>query len=84
QTLEDAGFKQVEVKKVHAPLRFDKALDCLQFEQESFGALHQMLSGLPDFEQDEAWKEIELELSQFEKNGSFEGPCQMLIACGTR
>jgi hypothetical protein len=56
----------------------------MQFEQESFGALHQMLSGLSDAQQDEAWNEIEEALGQFEMNGQFEGPCEMLVAVGTK
>lgn len=80
----DAGFREVEVKSFNAPVRVPSTADCLQFEQESFGALHQMLSGLSDTEKDDAWSEIEESLSQFETNGQFEGPCEMLVAVGTR
>lgn len=79
-----AGFKNIEVKSINAPLRVSSAAECLQFEQESFGALHQMLAGLSDMEQDEAWSEIEEALMQFEINGQFEGPCEMLVAVGTK
>jgi len=79
-----AGFKNIEVETINAPLRVSSAAECLQFEQESFGALHQMLSGLSDSEQDEAWCEIEESLLQFESEGQFEGPCEMLIAVGTK
>jgi len=78
-----AGFRDIEVKAINAPVRVSSAAECLQFEQESFGALHQMLSGLSDGEQDEAWNEIEEALGQFETNGQFEGPCEMLVAVGT-
>ena len=84
KALGDAGFKDIEVKTVDAPVRLDSAAECLQFEQESFGALHQMLSGLSDSEKDDAWHEIEESLRQFENNGRFEGPCEMLVAVGTR
>lgn len=78
--LSDAGFKDVRVERVVAPVRLESALDCLQFEQESFGALHQMLSGLSEPEKDDAWAEIEEALGQFEHEGRFEGPCEMLVA----
>jgi SAM-dependent methyltransferase len=78
-----AGFKDIEVRTFNAPVRVSSAAECLQFEQESFGALHQMLSGLSDLEKDEAWSEIEEALMQFETNGQFEGPCEMLVAVGT-
>ena len=80
----DAGFRDIQIEKVDAPVRLTNASECLQFEQESFGALHQMLSGLSDTEKDEAWEEIEQALQRFETNQQFVGPCQMLIAIGTR
>jgi SAM-dependent methyltransferase len=81
--LTDAGFKDVQIEKINAPIRLNSALECLQFEQESFGALHQMLAGLPAQEQDDAWAEIEDALGQFEHDGQFEGPCEMLVAAAT-
>jgi len=80
----DAGFRNIEVETINAPVRVSSATECLQFEQESFGALHQMLSGLSDGEQDDAWSEIEESLEQFENNEQFEGPCEMLVAVGTK
>jgi SAM-dependent methyltransferase len=79
-----AGFRNIAVETIKAPVRVSSAAECLQFEQESFGALHQMLSGLSDIEQDEAWCEIEEALGQFEDNGQFEGPCEMLVAVGSK
>jgi ubiquinone/menaquinone biosynthesis C-methylase UbiE len=80
----DAGFRDTRIETVDAPVRLTSASECLQFEQESFGALHQMLGGLSDAEKDEAWEEIEQALQKFENTQQFEGPCQMLIAVGTR
>ncbi len=82
--LTDAGFSDVHIERVNAPVRLDSAVECLQFEQESFGALHQMLAGLSEHEQDEAWVEIEDALGAFENDGKFEGPCEMLVASGSR
>jgi len=82
--LREAGFRNVAVEAIDAPLRLSSAAKCLQFEQESFGALHQMLSGLSDIEQDEAWCEIEEALSEFENDDQFEGPCEMLVAVGSK
>lgn len=84
KALDDAGFKNIEIKTIDAPVRLKTAMECIQFEQESFGALHQMLSGLTPFEQDEAWEEIETSLSQFEKNGQFNGPCEVLVTSATK
>jgi len=88
QTLEStflqAGFRNIEIETINAPVRLSSATECLQFEQESFGALHQMMASLSDSEKDETWIEIEEALTQFEVNGQFEGPCEMLIAVGMK
>ena len=42
----DAGFVDVVAVRIDAPLRMSSAAECVRFEQESFGALHQMLAGL--------------------------------------
>lgn len=84
QVFSDAGFRDIQVETIDAPVRVASAAECLQFEQESFGALHQMLAGLSNTEQDETWCEIEEALGQFESNGQFEGPCEMLVAVGSK
>lgn len=84
QKLADAGFRGIQVERVPAPVRLGSASECLQFEQESFGALHQMLAGLSETEQDEAWSEIEETLGQFETDGGFEGPCEVLVVAATK
>ncbi len=63
---------------------FHAAKDCLQFEKESFGALHQMMNGLSDPEKAAVWEEIENELREFETENGFTGPCEMLVAVGEK
>src|SRR3954451_6849015 len=82
-SLERAGFTGVEVRRVAAPLRLPSTAEFVRFARESFGALHQMLAGLSEPEQEEAWSEIERELSRYESAGGFEGPCELLVAAGT-
>lgn len=79
-----AGFSSVETRRIAAPLRLQSAAECVRFERESFGALHQMLAGLSEPDREEAWAEIEAELGQFEDTDGFEGPCEMLIAAATK
>lgn len=78
-----AGFTDVEVRRVAAPVRMTSAAECVRFERESFGALHQMLAGLSEAEREEAWEEIESELAQFETAAGFEGPCELIVSAGT-
>lgn len=80
-----AGFQNVQVRVVPAPVRMSSAAECVRFERESFGALHQMLSGISSqAEREQVWKEIEQELKQFEGARGFEGPCEMLIGVGVK
>lgn len=83
-TLERAGFGDVEVHKVDSPVRLPSAADCVRFQRESFGALHQMMARLTPAERDETWDEIEKELRQFQTRDGFAGPCEMLVGAGTR
>ncbi len=81
---ENAGFEDVDVRAVDAPVRFATAAECVRFERESFGALHAMLAGVSEAERDQAWSEIETELGQFESSAGFEGPCQLLVGGARR
>jgi SAM-dependent methyltransferase len=83
EQLEAAGFGAVEVRRVAAPVELPSAADCARLERESFGALHQMLAGLPEAQREEAWAEIEAALRQFEGPEGFVGPCELLVGAGT-
>jgi len=84
QAYEAAGFVDVAVTAVPSPVRLSSAAECVRFEQESFGALHQMLSGVEPSRREAAWSEIEEALSQFEGAEGFVGPCEMLVVAATR
>jgi hypothetical protein len=56
KALADAGFRDIRVESIDAPVHLSSAAECLQFEREFFGALHQILDGLSDAEKDEAWE----------------------------
>ena len=79
-----AGFRDVAGRTVAAPVRMAAAAECVRFEKESFGALHQMLAGLDEAGREGAWLEIEEKLKAFEGNGGFEGPCEMVVAVGVK
>jgi ubiquinone/menaquinone biosynthesis C-methylase UbiE len=79
-----AGFINVQSKLVDSPLKLSSARECVQFEKESFGALHQMMSNLSDSERISVWDEIEKELQKFESEEGFLGPCEMVVAVGEK
>ena len=79
----NAGFRDVVVQAVPSPVKLPSAAECVRFERESFGALHQMMSALTDEERADTWRDIERELRQFESADGFVGPCEMLVGVGT-
>ena len=84
ELFQTAGLRAVRTRTVPAPVRLQSAAECVRFEKESFGALHQMLAGLDPREQGAAWDEIEQELRQYETSHGFEGPCEMVVGVGIK
>jgi SAM-dependent methyltransferase len=78
-----AGLRDIEVRKVPSPVRLPSAAECVRFERESFGALHQMMVSLTLPQRDAVWSDIERALSEFETDDGFVGPCEMLVGVGT-
>jgi SAM-dependent methyltransferase len=79
-----AGFRGIQTRRVDAPLRLSAAAECVRFERDSFGALHQMMAGLDEQEREATWQEIAHELGQYENATGFEGPCELLICVGVK
>jgi ubiquinone/menaquinone biosynthesis C-methylase UbiE len=79
-----AGFRDIETRTVNSPLRLTSAEECVRFERESFGALHQMLANVREQERPLVWEEVANELRQFETADGFVGPCEMLVAVGVK
>jgi SAM-dependent methyltransferase len=84
EALVAAGFRDVSVTTLSAHLRLSSAAECVRFERESFGALHQMLSGVPEEEREQVWDDIEMTLSEHDVNEGFVGPCELHVLAGTR
>jgi SAM-dependent methyltransferase len=84
RSLEQAGFRDVEVRRVPSPVHFPSAVECVRFERESFGALHQMMASLSEEERSATWGEIETALGKFETSDGFVGPCEMLVGAGSK
>lgn len=82
--LTQAGFRDVVIEVLDAPVRLPSAAECVRFERESFGALHQMLSAMSTGDQNDVWSEIECALERYDTDDGFVGPCQLLIAGATR
>jgi SAM-dependent methyltransferase len=84
KVLQQAGLRDVEVRRIDSPVRLASAAECVRFERESFGALHQMMAAMSEGERTETWQEIEAALRKFETKDGFVGPCEMLVGAGTK
>lgn len=82
--LKQAGFRDVEERVVDAPVVLPSAAECVRFERESFGALHQMLSGLDAKAREATWDEIAAALADYETADGFRGPGELVVAAGTK
>lgn len=82
--LTSAGFRDVETRALSASLRTASAAECLRFQRESFGALHQMMVGLSEGERRETWDEIGEGLRAYEGPGGFESPCELIAGAGAK
>ena len=76
------SLRTIETRVVPAPLRLPSAGTCTQFERESFGALQQMMSGLPEEGQAAVWEEVADALRQFEGPYGFEAPTALCAGAG--
>jgi hypothetical protein len=84
EAFKSAGLIDVRSQVFSAPLHLPSTAECFRFERESFGALHQMLSGYVAAQKAAAWLEIERELQGFEGLNGFEGPCELVIGSGAK
>jgi SAM-dependent methyltransferase len=84
EVFKSAGLIEVNSQVLSAPLHLPSAAECVRFERESFGALHQMLSGLDDTQREAAWAEIEQELRKFVGSDGFQGPCELVVGSGVK
>ena len=84
ELLRDAGFENVRERTVPAPLKMPSAAECVRFERESFGALHEMLKGLDTDAQAEVWDDIEAALGEFDSGSGFSGPCELMVVSGQK
>lgn len=78
-----AGFSDVQEEVLDSRIQLSNADECLRLARESFGALHQMLSGLDEETKEAAWREVHVALREFDSDHGFHGPCELLVAGGT-
>ena len=65
-----------------SPVRLPSAAECVRFERESFGALHQMMAGLDEAERAQVGARSK-RAAPVRGRRRFVGPCEMLVGVGT-
>ena len=81
--LQQAGFRDTQVRVVQAPLRLANTAECVRFERESYGALQEMLAGFSEAERETTWQEVHQALTHLEGPDGFESPCELLVGAAT-
>ncbi|MFI5444802.1 class I SAM-dependent methyltransferase [Polaromonas sp. UC242_47] len=79
-----AGFEDVSTARVSAPFRLNSAADYLTFVRTSASPIMQILGMLDQQAQAAAWAEMEEKLRTFQSPEGWEGPNELLLACGMR
>jgi hypothetical protein len=84
QTLERAGFSDLEVHAMTCSIHMASAAECVRYLQDTSPTLRETLSSSTPDERKEAWNEIERALSRYQGPAGFEVDHRILIAAGTR
>jgi SAM-dependent methyltransferase len=84
EVLDAAGFVDVETRIVDMPLEMASARDCARLQREAFAGMDLMLARLPEAERDAAWEEVAHALREFERDGAFRSPTQLIVGAGVR
>jgi ubiquinone/menaquinone biosynthesis C-methylase UbiE len=79
-----AGFRDVAVREVSVKRHFASTAKAIEAMKDSFPRLQVLLKKLGDADRDQAWSEIEQQLSQFEGPSDFEAPGEWLVGVGTK
>jgi ubiquinone/menaquinone biosynthesis C-methylase UbiE len=82
--LKKAGFREINVKYSAATMKLASAAECIEFLQDTSGAIHTILANLNETKQQEAWKEMEHALKEFETPEGFESPVETILAAGQK
>jgi ubiquinone/menaquinone biosynthesis C-methylase UbiE len=84
QLLEQAGFSDVRVEPVAAPLQLPTARHYLDFVRSSASPILEILAPLPELARDSAWADMEAQLNCFSGEGGWRGPNELLLCSGRR
>lgn len=79
-----AGFAQVEVQAVAAPMRLPGVTHYVDFVRSAGLPITALLAPLPDTAQRDAWQDIAQQLDRFSTGAGWVGPNELLLCTATR
>jgi ubiquinone/menaquinone biosynthesis C-methylase UbiE len=84
EILSQAGFQDIEAYPIKAPMSLASAAECVQMLKDNAGGIHTILATLNSAQQEAVWIEIEIALRQFEGEGGFESPSEVIVSAATK
>jgi len=84
QMFKDAGFHAVATTTVDAPFRLPSARHYIDFVRSSASPIQQILGRLDPEAARAAWRDIETRLAQFETDGAWIGPNELMLTAARR
>ena len=82
ELLEAAGFIDVQVEPMAAPMHLPTAGHYLDFVRSSGSPIMQILAPLPEAERNNAWADMQMQLNRFTDQDGWHGPNELLLCSG--
>ena len=82
ELLSEAGFIDVRVEPVAAPMQLPTAGHYLDFVRSSGSPIMQILAPLPEAARDSAWADMQTQLNRFADASGWYGPNELLLCSG--
>ena len=83
RSMADAGFVEVVVRALDAPMRLPSADDYVSFVRQAGSPAIELLGALPETSQRAAWEDIRTQLARSTTPTGWEGPNELLLGCAT-
>lgn len=84
ELLHRAGFVDIEVRTVSAPMRLASSEHYVEFVRSAGLPIVQLLAALPEVAQCDAWDDMTAQLARFDTPGGWHGPNELLLCAAAR
>ncbi|MBC7727411.1 MAG: methyltransferase domain-containing protein [Microbacteriaceae bacterium] len=84
ELLQRAGFVDIEIRTVPAPMRLPSSLHYIEFVRSAGLPIVQLLAALPEAAQRAAWDDMSAQLARFDTPGGWSGPNELLLCAAVR